>query len=108
MAVTIDGRQTVLREFLRDFPFYVSTGSGKTHYVHEDDAPHGLAGTSYCGRFNVSCTYPRTRLEVLNAARNPCLMCLRRMSDEHLDTVAVMASACSQHEITRHDIRANE
>lgn len=109
MATATKGRQTVLQEYLSGFPYLVSQGSGKkTHYVHEDNVESSLSGTSYCGRFTVRCKRPRTKLDVLQMARNPCAMCLRRMEDAELDVLAAMASAASQHEITRDDIRETD
>lgn len=98
-----DTRQTVLAEYLQPFPFSISKGGGKTHFVHDDDASCG-SGDTYCGRFTVACAYPRSALDVLNAARNPCALCLRRLDDSIVRTVALMASANSQHEITPSDI----
>lgn len=105
MARSPSGRQTVLPEYTDAFSFRFSSGFGKkTHYVHEDNIETGVSGKSYCGRFTVRTADVREPLPVLSGALNPCKMCLRRMSDEELDVLAAMASACSQHEITREDI----
>lgn len=98
-------RQTVLREYSHPFQYKVSQShsKGKKHLVHEDDLT-GSAGETYCGRWEVSCTEMRDALTVLNAARNMCSMCNRRLEKSELVTLATMASACSQHEITADEI----
>ena len=106
MSSTTDGRQTVLPEYTAGFPYRFSSGTGKTHFVHETDVVGGATGKTYCGRFRVKCSYPRDSLTVLSAARNPCALCLARVDDATLETVALMASACSHHEITTDDIKA--
>lgn len=103
--MTSVGRQTVLREYTVGFPFKRSKkrNGSVNHVVHEADQS-GNAGQTYCARWQMVCSDIETELEVLNVARNLCSQCATRLDDDHLEILAVMASASSQHHIEVTDI----
>jgi|AntDeeMetagen134_2_1112570.scaffolds.fasta_scaffold08887_2 hypothetical protein len=100
-----DERQTILREYTAAFPYKISIHTvSVNHFVAESKRiGAGNAGRTKCGR-NVGSREIRTRLDVLNLANNPCLSCLDGLTDREIETLALMASAASQHETTPAEI----
>lgn len=120
MAFEQSGRQTVLPEWSNPnetatdlpslFPYAKSTSiigapGTATHLVHESDADATAgAGTTYCGRWECRCEPITTELQALNVARSICQLCVNRLQTHEIETLALMANACSQQVITAADI----
>lgn len=99
------GRQTVLPEYAGAFPYYRTRHTGeKTHIVHETDRNQS-AGTTKCSRWDTHCDEIVTEVDALSVAKNLCAMCACRLEQNELRTLALMASAASQHEYEADDIQ---
>ncbi len=102
-----DIRQTILREYTETgFAYEFAPGTGKRNHLAPLAKKEGTGNVSRtkCGRNTVTREL-RTRVDVLSAANNLCRQCLRGMSDDDVETLALMASASSRHETTAADIR---
>ena len=99
------GRQTVLPEYGGGFPFArAKKRNGSVNHVVHQEEQSGNTGRTYCARWQMACSDIETELDVLNVARNLCSQCASRLDESHLETLAVMASASSQHHIEVTDI----